>query len=95
MGMKSPPHPGALIRTEIIEALGLNITTAAEVIKVRRATLSELVNGHAALSADMALRLEQAFGVDMDHLLRMQIAYDVAQARQLKGVDIKRYQPAF
>ena len=95
MGMKSPPHPGALIRTEIIEALGLNITTAAEVIKVRRATLSELVNGNAALSADMALRLEQAFGVDMDHLLRMQIAYDVAQARQLKGVDIKRYQPAF
>ena len=94
MAMKNPPHPGDLIRTEIIEALGLNISEAADILKVRRATLSDLLNGKAALSPDMALRLEKAFGVDMDHLLRMQVAYDVAQLRQHKGINIRRYQPA-
>ena len=49
---------------------------------------------HKDLSADMALRLEMAFGVDMDHLLRMQVAYDVAQTRRRKDVDVKRYVPA-
>jgi antitoxin HigA-1 len=73
MAMKNPPHPGELIRTEIIEALGLNVSQAAEVLKVRRATLSDLLNAKAALSPDMALRIEKAFGTDMDHLLRMQV----------------------
>ena len=54
MAMKNPPHPGELIRTEIIEALGLNVSQAAEVLKVRRATLSDLLNAKAALSPDMA-----------------------------------------
>jgi addiction module HigA family antidote len=69
MPMKNPPHPGDLIRTEVIEALGLSVSKAAEVLKVRRATLSDLLHGKAALTAEMALRIEKAFGPEMDHLL--------------------------
>jgi len=94
MTMKNPPHPGDLIRTEIIEALGLNVSRAAAVLKVRRATLSELLTGKASLSPEMALRIEKAFGPDMDHLLRMQLAYDVAKARQHgRSLHVKRYIP--
>ncbi len=93
--MKNPPHPGELIRTEIIEALGLNITRAAEILQVRRATLSDLLAGKAALSPEMALRIEKAFGPGMDHLLRMQLAYDVAQTRKhANEISVKRYVPA-
>jgi addiction module HigA family antidote len=92
MPMKNPPHPGDLIRTEIIESLGLNVSKAAEVLKVRRATLSDLLRGRAALTPAMAFRIERAFGPDMNHLLRMQLAYDIAKARQsLRKIDIKRY----
>jgi len=94
MPMKNPPHPGDLIRTEIIEALGLTATKAAEVLKVRRATLSDLLHGKSALTPEMALRLELAFGPDMNHLLRMQLAYDVAKARlRAKDIPVKRYVP--
>ena len=81
MPMKNPPHPGDLTRTEVVEALGLNVTKAAEILKVRRATLSDLLHGKAALTPEMALRIEKAFGPDMNHLLRMQLAYDVAKTR--------------
>src|SRR3990167_3611258 len=81
MAMKNPPHPGEIIREEIIEALGLTVTSAAEVLGVRRATLSDVTNGKASVSAEMALRLEKAFGVSMDLLLKMQAGYDAAQAR--------------
>jgi antitoxin HigA-1 len=95
MPMKNPPHPGDLIRTEIIEELGLTVKKAAEILKVRRATLSDLLNGKAALTPDMALRIEKAFGPDMDHLLRMQLAYDVAKTREhARSIDVKRYVPA-
>ena len=95
MPMKNPPHPGALIKTEVIEALGLNVSKAAEIMKVRRATLSDLLHGKAALTPDMALRIERAFGPDMDHLLRMQLAYDVAKTRERsREISIKRYVPA-
>jgi antitoxin HigA-1 len=95
MPMKNPPHPGDLIRTEIIGALGLSVSKAAEILKVRRATLSDVLNGKAALTPQMALRIEMAFGPDMNHLLRMQLAYDVAQARQnSRKIVIKRYVPA-
>jgi len=94
MPMKNPPHPGDLIRTEIIEALGLSVSEAADVLKVRRATLSDLLNGNAALSPEMALRIEKAFGTEMDHLLRMQLAYDVTQTRKRSGeIDVKPYAP--
>jgi addiction module HigA family antidote len=95
MAMKNPPHPGDLIRTEVIEALGLSVTKAAEILKVRRATLSDLLHGKSALTADMALRIEKAFGPDMNHLLRMQLAYDVAKTRaQASRIDVRRYVPA-
>ncbi len=95
MPMKNPPHPGELIRTEIIEALGLNVTSAAAILKVRRATLSDLLAGKASLSPEMALRIEKAFGPGMDHLLQMQLAYDVAQTRKLsRKIAIKRFEPA-
>jgi addiction module HigA family antidote len=94
MPMKNPPHPGDLIRTEIIDALGLSVSRAAEILKVRRATLSDLLHGKAALTPEMALRIEKAFGPDMNHLLRMQLAYDVARMRAQAGdVGVKRYVP--
>ncbi len=95
MPMKNPPHPGDLIRTEIIEALGLNISRAAEILRVRRATLSDLLHGKSSLTPEMALRIEKAFGPHMDHLLRMQLAYDVAETRQhSRDIAVKRYVPA-
>lgn len=95
MAMKNPPHPGEIIREEIIEALGLTVTSAADILGVRRATLSDVTNGKASVSAEMALRLEKAFGVSMDLLLKMQAGYDAAQAR-LHGdqIKVKRFTPA-
>ena len=91
MGMMPAP-PGQFIREEVFAALGLSISRAAEIIKVRRPTLSDIVNGKARLSPDVALRIEKAFGVSMEFLLRMQTAFDVAQARARAGeVDVKRY----
>ena len=95
MPMKNPPHVGEVIRMEILDELRLSITSAAHVLKVRRATLSDLVNGKAALTAEMALRIEKAFGVDMDMLLRMQAAYDAAQARaRADQIDVEPYAAA-
>ena len=68
----TPSHPGDFIRTEVIEEFGLNVTKASQILGVRRATLSALLNGNAALSPEMALRIEKAFNVSMDMLLRMQ-----------------------
>jgi addiction module HigA family antidote len=95
MPMKNPPHPGDLIRTEIVEALGLSVSKAAEILKVRRATLSDLLHAKSALTPEMALRIEKAFGPDMNHLLRMQLAYDVAQTRRhARDIAVQRYVPA-
>jgi len=95
MPMKNPPHPGDLIRTEIIDALGLSVSKASDILKVRRATLSDLLHGKSALTPEMALRIEKAFGPDMDHLLRMQLAYDVARTREhARDVVVNRYAPA-
>lgn len=82
MPMNNPPHPGDFIRTEIVEAAGLTVTAAAKALRVARPTLSSLLNGKADLSGDMALRIEKAFGVRMDTLMRMQSSYDIAQARK-------------
>lgn len=92
--LKAPPHPGGFIRAEIIEPAELSVTAAAEVLGVTRAALSALLNERAALSPDMALRLEKAFGVSMDTLMRMQNSYDIAQARKREGeITVARYQP--
>lgn len=91
MLMKNPPHPGSFIRTEIIEPVGLTVTAAAVALQVSRPTLSSLLNAKADLSGDMALRIEKAFGVKMDTLMRMQSAYDIAQTRlREKDIHVKR-----
>ena len=92
MRMKNPSHPGEIIREDVLEPLGLSITKAAEILGVRRATLSDVANGKAAVSAEMALRVEKAFGVSMDLLLNMQAGYDAAQIRSRSGkIRVKRY----
>lgn len=89
----TPSHPGDFIRSEIIEELGLSVTKAAEILGVRRATLSALLNSNAALSAEVALRIEKAFDVKMDMLLRMRAWYDAAQMRaRADKIDVKRYE---
>ena len=74
-------HPGAWLRAEIVEPHGLNVTETAEKLHVTRQAMSNLLNGHAGLSADMAIRFEKAFGIRADTLLRMQAAHDLALAR--------------
>jgi addiction module HigA family antidote len=80
--MKNPPHPGDFIRSEIIEPAGLTVTAAAAALQVSRPALSSLLNGKAALSGDMALRIEKALGVKMETLMRMQSAYEIVQTRK-------------
>lgn len=94
LGM-TPPHPGVFIREEVLEELGLSVTRAAEILGVRRATLSDLVNGQAALSPEMALRVEKAFGVSLETLLRMQAWYDTCRMRALADtIDVEPYKAA-
>ena len=91
MPMKRPPHPGDFIRTEIVEPAGLTVTAAAAALKVSRPALSSLLNGKATLSGDMALRIEKAFGVRMETLMRMQSAYEIAQTRKReKSIKVER-----
>jgi addiction module HigA family antidote len=93
IGMK-PSHPGAFLRDEVLDELGLSLSQAAEVLGVRRATLSDLVNGKSALSPEMALRIEKAFGVSMDTLLRMQAWFDaVAMRERADTIAVQRYAP--
>jgi len=80
--MRNPAHPGGFVKSEIIEALGLSVTEAAQALGVTRPALSALLNERAHLSPEMALRIEKAFGVAMDTLMRMQNSYDIAQARK-------------
>lgn len=94
VGMR-PCHPGEFIRAEILDELDLPVARAAEILGVRRATLSDLVNEKASLSPEMALRIEKAFGVSMDMLLRMQAWHDSHTVRQREGeINVKRYEPA-
>ncbi len=94
MGM-APPHPGAFIRIEALEELGLSVSAAARILGVRRATLSDLLNGSASLSPEMAMRVEKAFGLSMVLLLRMQAWHDAVQMRAgADEIDVRRYQPA-
>ena len=91
----TPSHPGDFVRTEIVEELGLTVTKAAEILGVRRATLSDLLNAKTSLSPEMALRIEKAFGVGMEMLLRMQAWYDASQMRaRANEVTVQRYEPA-
>ena len=83
--LANPPHPGGFVRTEIIEPLRLSVTAASAVLGVTRTALSTFLNERSALSPEMALRIEKAFGVPMETLMRMQNSYDIAQARRKEG----------
>ena len=90
--MKNPAHPGEFVREEVLDHFELSIAAAATVLGVRRATLSDVMNGRSAVSAEMALRLEKAFGVSMDMLLHMQAGYDAAQIRlRSREIRVKRF----
>jgi len=82
MPMKNPPHPGRSIRSACLEPLGLSVTEGAKVLGVTRQTLTKVINGRSGISPEMALRLAKAFGSTPETWLRMQVAYDLAQARR-------------
>ncbi len=82
MAMKNPPHPGLSVRHDCIEALGLTVTEAARNLGVARQTLNNLLNGKSGISAEMAIRLDKAFGGGAETWLRLQAAYELAQARR-------------
>lgn len=82
MAMNSPPHPGRSIRENCLVPLGLNVTEAAKILGVARHTLSRVLNGHAAISPEMAIRLEKAGWSNAEFWLRRQTTYDLAQVRK-------------
>ena len=85
MEMKNPPHPGLAVRHDCIEPLGLTVTEAAKRLGVSRKQLSDLVNCHAGISPEMAIRLDKAFGGGAETWYRMQAAYDMARAVERVG----------
>jgi addiction module HigA family antidote len=95
MSMKNPSHPGAIVRYDCLEPLGLSVTEAARVLGVTRQTLNNLVNGKAGVSAEMAVRLSKAFGSKPEFWLRLQMNYDLAEVRRRKAqIDVKRFKKA-
>lgn len=94
MPMLNPPHPGEVVRELCLNPLGLSVTAAAEGLGVTRKTLSELVNGHARISPEMALRLSMGFGGSAESWLQQQVLYDLAQTRKKTShLNIKRFVP--
>jgi addiction module HigA family antidote len=90
--MKNPPHPGGLLRRQVIEPLGLTVTEAAKALGVSRPAVSNLLNGRVAVSPEMAIRFEKAFGIDLETILGLQHAYDVAAARKgATAIALTRY----
>ena len=94
MPMKNPPHPGLSVRVNCLEPFGLSVTEGARILGVSRTTLSRLINGQAGVSAEMAIRLAKAFGATADVWIRMQGAYDLAQARRHeRDIVVERFRP--
>ncbi|MCY3625218.1 MAG: HigA family addiction module antitoxin [Candidatus Dadabacteria bacterium] len=92
MAMNSPPHPGRSIRENCLVPLGLKVTEAAKILGVARHTLSRVLNGHAAISPEMAIRLEKAGWSNAEFWLRRQTTYDLAQARKGENrINVERY----
>jgi antitoxin HigA-1 len=80
MPMKNPPHPGLSVRHDCLAPLGLSVTEAAKKLGVSRKQLSDVVNGRSGISPEMAIRLDKAFGGGAETWLRLQAAFDLAQA---------------
>ena len=95
MTMKNPPHPGGIVRRQCLEPLGLSVTRAAKGLGVTRQALSDLVNGHAGISTEMAVRLSKAFGSSPETWLGMQMAYDLWQVRErAERITVERFDAA-
>ncbi len=93
MPMKNPAHPGLLLKDDL-EVLGLSTAEAAAGLGVTRQQLHNVMTGRSSISPEMALRLERGIGGEADHWLRMQLAYDLAQARLRNDkLDVKRLSP--
>ena len=90
--MFNPPHPGETLKEDVLPALGLTVTQAAEQLGVARVTLSRVVNGRAAVSADMAIRLAQWLGGGAEKWLRLQLQYDLWHAKKNSKISIKPVQ---
>jgi addiction module HigA family antidote len=91
MAMKKPTHPGRVVRTMCLEPNGLSVTEAAPGLGVSRQALNNLVNGKAAMSPEMAVRLEKRFGGSAEMWLSLQLAFDLAAAYQRAGtIRVKR-----
>ena len=92
MRMKNPPHPGQSVPYDCLEPFSLTVTEGAEILGVRRQTLNNLVNGKTGNSPEMAIRLYKVFGGGRETWLRLQAAYDLAQAeKNAKNINVKRY----
>ncbi|WP_315727821.1 HigA family addiction module antitoxin [Bradyrhizobium sp. SZCCHNS2015] len=92
MAMKSPPHPGELLG-DTLEEIGVSISAAAKGLGVTRQQLHNVIAGRSGVSAEMAVRLEKAIGSTADAWLKLQMAYDLAEARK-RPIDVKRLAPA-
>ena len=94
MAMMTPSHPGEIVREECLKPLELSVTAGARVLGVTRQALNNLVNEKAAISPEMAIRLEKAFGSSAEMWLGLQSAFDLAQARkQRRAIKVRRYSP--
>lgn len=95
MPKNNPPHPGDYVLEECIKPHGLTISEAAKGLRVNRSTLSRLINHKSGVSPDMAVRLSMAFGSTPEMWLRLQNAFDLAQARKsAKNIQVKKFEPA-
>lgn len=95
MAMHNPPHPGGIVRRQCLEPLGLSVIGAAKHLGVSRQSLSELVNEHAGISVDMAIRLSKAFGSTPETWLGMQMAFDLWRARdRMDEIKVDRFEVA-
>jgi addiction module HigA family antidote len=91
MPMLNPPHPGLSVKHDCLEPLRLTVTKAADILGVSRQTLNDLVHCRRGISPEMAIRLDMAFGGGADTWVRLQAAYNLAQARKTAKIDVKRY----
>ena len=82
MAMQNPPHPGGIVKRQCLAPLGLTVTRAAAGLGITRQALSELVNGRTGVSVEMSIRLSKSFGSTPETWLKMQMAYDLWQARE-------------
>jgi addiction module HigA family antidote len=95
MPMKDPVHPGRIVRNACLEPLGLSVTEGAKILGVTRQALNNVINGKSGISPEMAIRLSKAFGSSPETWLRMQLAYDLAQARKTEArIKVKRLRAA-